>query len=146
MPSMSETVIHAKASPSTLIIFEAFTLPLFVLFLFLALARNAGWAGAVVVGCLCLLIFAWWRSFSITIDQRTLTYKTLFASRQEIKLSDITHTIRRSLLKSNGLRPPNRIEVYALINGQAIEFDINMKVFRLKDVRAIESRFLGLTK
>ena len=131
-----------RAAPSTLIIFEAFTVPLLGLYLFLALERHAGWTGVIVLVGLCLLIFVWWRSFNMTIDQHTLVYTTLLSS-HEIKLSDISHTVRKTLLKSKGIRPPNRIEVYGNINGTPVEFDINMRVFRIEDVRKIEARLLS---
>jgi hypothetical protein len=139
---MNKEVTRARASPSTLIILEAFTMPLFALYLFLALERHAGWGGFIVVGILCLLIFSWWGSFSVTIDQNTLVYTTFFSSRKEIKLNDISSVVRKTLLKSKGIRPSNRIEVYGNINGQAVEFDINLKVFRIEDVRKIEARLL----
>lgn len=139
---MTEEVVHAKASPSMLIVVGVFAMPLLVLSASNALEHKGGWDSTVMIVVLCFVIFAWWRSFSIIIDQHTLIYKTLFSSRKEIKLSDVSRVVRTVEARSKGVRPPNRLEIYGRINGSEIEFDINLKVFRIVDVRKIEARLL----
>lgn len=138
-PMNGSVVVRARAAVSMLFIFETFAVALFLLFLFVGLKRHAGWEGAVVTAGFCLLIFAWWWSFCLVIDKDTLVYKSLFSSRKEIRLSDIAHTVRMVDIISRGTRPPNRIEVYGSINGRPVQFDINMKVFRLEDARKVEA-------
>jgi hypothetical protein len=138
MRRVSPATVRARAAVSMLIIFEAFAVPLFLLFVYVGFNRNAGWNGAMITAGCCLFILAWWRSFHLIIDNEVLIYKALFLSRKKIRLSDITHVVRKVDFISRGVRPPNRMEIYGRVDGRLVEFDINMKVFRFEDVQKIE--------
>lgn len=139
MPMMNDQSIRVTASPSMLIVFECFAVPIFLLFVYGAVINHAGWGGAVITGSLCILIFVWWRSFLLKIEDGELVYRSPFFRRKEIKLSDIRKVIRQIDLVSRGNRPPNRLEVHGVINGSTLDFDINMKAFRPTDVKKIEA-------
>lgn len=139
---MTEEVVSARASPSLLIVAGVFAAPLIALSTTNALEHKDGWGSTILIAVLCLVIFAWWRSFSISIDENTLVYKTLFSSRKEIRLSDVSRVVRTVEVRSKGVRPPNRLEIYGCSGGSEIEFDINLKVFRMSDVKKIEARLL----
>lgn len=136
---MNDHVVQERAALSMLIVFECFTVPIFLLFLYAGLMGHEGWEGAIIAAILCLLVFVWWRSFLLEITGDTLIYRSLFLSRKEIKLCDI-HRVKRTIdLVSHGFRPPNRLEIHAIDRGKNIEFDINMKVFTLAGGKKIES-------
>lgn len=137
---MNDQSIRVTASPSMLLIFACFAVPIFLLFLYGAVISHAGWGGAAITGTLCALIFVWWRMFLLEISDGELVYRSL-SQHRKIKLTDLRHVVRKIDLISHGNRPPNRLEIHGVTNGGANDFDINMKVFRLQDVRKIEAFF-----
>jgi hypothetical protein len=127
-----------KAALSTLAIFEIFALTIFLLFLYAAVVRHVGWEGAFLAGTVCIAIFIWWQSFAVEIDGVELRYKSLFSRKKVIALCQITRAVRKIELASQGNRPPNRIEIYGTVDGRDMNFDINVKPFRLADAKKIE--------
>jgi hypothetical protein len=134
---VTQSLLCSRAAASTLIVFEAFALSLFSLGLYAALVRHAGWDGAIIVGILCIAIFLWWRSFLVQIDESELRYRSMFSDKT-IKLQHITRAVRGIDLLSKDNRPPNRIEIYGLVDGRDVRFDINVKPFHLADVKKME--------
>lgn len=132
------TRLNSRATLSTLVIFEIFAVGISSLFLYAAVARHAGWEGAIIGGVLCVAIFIWWQSFSVEINEVELHYRSLFSTKKVIALRQITRAVRKIELVSQGNRPPNRIEIYGAIDGKDMEFDINVKPFPLADVKKME--------
>jgi len=130
--------LSSRASLSTLLIFEGFSVALTCLFLYAAVARHSGWEGVTVGIAICIAVFIWWRAFSIEIDASELRYKSLFTSPKAIELRYITKTVRRIEVVSKSNHPPNRIEIYGTVDGKQVKFDINMKPFSSADIRKIE--------
>jgi hypothetical protein len=106
--------------------------------LYAAVVHHTGWEGAIVGGVLCVATFIWWQSFSVEIDQVELRYRSLFSTKKVIALRQITRVVRKTELVFQGNRPPNRIEIYGVVDGKDVTFDINVKPFPLADVKKIE--------
>jgi hypothetical protein len=132
------TRLNSRAALSTLVIFEIFAVGISSLFLYAAVARHAGWEGAIIGGVLCVAIFIWWQSFSVEINEVELHYRSLFSTKRVIALRHITRAVRKIELVSQGNRPPNRVEIYGTVDGKDVEFDINVKPFPLADVKKME--------
>ena len=130
--------LRARAALSTLIVPECLALPVFLSFVYLTMNGKDGWGGVFTGGALVVLIFAWWRAFFVEIRDEELVYRSLLV-RKKIKLNDIRSAVRRIDLISRGNRPPNRLEIHAVVNGRHVDFDINMKPFRWEDVKRIET-------
>jgi len=135
---MSQSRLTSRATVSTLVIFEALSLTIFFLFLYAAFMRHAGWDGAIAGCILCLVIFFWWHSFSVEINDSVLRYRSMFSAEKVIELHQITRAVRKVELISQGNRPPNRIEIYGAVGGKEVQFDINVKPFPLADVKKME--------
>jgi high-affinity Fe2+/Pb2+ permease len=134
------------AAPSMLAVFEGFALTLMALFLYAALKYHSGWGGVAVMVVVALLIFAWWRSFSVQIRERALVYTSLFSKKREIKLENIKAISRKIEYPPASGRPPNRLEIYGEVDGRPVAFDINMKVFDLHDGRELEAALISATE
>jgi hypothetical protein len=130
-------LFKSRATLSTLVIFETFAVGIFSLFLYAAVVHHTGWGGAILAGALCVAIFIWWQSFSIEIDDAELRYRSLF-SRRTISLQHISKALRKIELASQGIHPPNRIEIYGTVDGKDVKFDINVKPFPLADVKQMQ--------
>ena len=137
VPIMTDARLNSKAALSTLVIFEIFAIGISLLFIYAAVVRHAGWDGAIIGITLCVAVYVWWQSFSVAIDEFELRYRSLF-SRKVIALRQITRAVRKIELVSQGTRPPNRIEIYGTVDGNEVQFDINVKPFPLSDVKKME--------
>jgi hypothetical protein len=135
---MKETKFCSRAALSTLLIFESFAVGITCLFLYVGIVRHAGWGGVVVGFILCAVIFIWWRSFFVAIDDDELRYRSLLVSEKIIKLRNITNAVRNTEFRRKGNRPPIRIEIYGTVEGKSVNFDINLKPFPLADVKELE--------
>jgi hypothetical protein len=135
---MKETKFCSRAALSTLLIFESFAVGITCLFLYVGIVRHAGWGGVVVRFILCAVIFIWWRSFFVAIDDDELRYRSLLVSEKIIKLRNITNAVRKTEFRRKGNRPPIRIEIYGTVEGKSVNFDINLKPFPLADVKELE--------
>lgn len=138
--------MRLTAASSMLVIFEGFALMLLVLFLYAALKYHSGWAGVAIMFTAALFIFAWWRSFSVQIRERSLIYTTLFSPRREIRLENIKSISRKIERPPVSGRPPNRLEIYGEVDGHQVAFDINMKVFTLQGGRKLEATLMSAMK
>jgi hypothetical protein len=130
--------LNARATLSSLIIFESFAVGILTLFLYAALVRHADWKGVIVGVFLCFVVYLWWQSFSVEIDEVELRYRSLFSKQRVIARRQITRAVRKVELVSQGNRPPNRIEIQGVVDGQDVSFDINAKPFSRSDVQAME--------
>jgi hypothetical protein len=139
---MSEVAccIDVRADLTMLLVFEAFVALLLGLFLYAVIARHVGWEGVVVSVLMGGLVFLWWRSYSLRIVDGVLTYAAFLRAPKAIRLCDITRVTRTIEIASQPGRPPNRLEVFGLVDGREVQFDINMKVFSLADGRRIEAQ------
>jgi hypothetical protein len=130
--------LKSRAAPSTLVAFEIFAVPIFSLFLYAGIVRHAGWEGATLSGAVCIIIFLWWRGFSLEVDESELRYRSFPWTQKAIGLRQITSAVARVDFFSQDNRPPSRLEIRATVDGTDVSFDINVKPFPLADVQKLE--------
>lgn len=128
--------IKMTAAWSTLLIFGVPASVFFAGSLDIGLARH-DWGGAIVSGVMVLWIFAWWRSYSVEINDGLLTYRKLFSRRVVIRLADIKKAENKFVFMPKDGMPPNRLEIQGAANGEPIHFAINLKPFKLTDVHSL---------
>ena len=133
-----DSLFSSRAALSTLFVFEGFAVGITCLSLYAAVVRHVGWEGVIVGLALSIAIFIWWHAFSIEIDESELRYRTLLKAQRVIKLQNIKTAVRKFEIASEGNRPANRIEIYGIVDGKQVNFDINVKPFPLADVKKLE--------
>lgn len=138
MYAVMNKTIKFRAAYSTLIIFETMFGIFFVGYLILQLWKGVGWDVVILLGAVCVTIYVWWSRYAVELDRDKLYYRCLLLGSRIVALSDISHVVKKTLLKSSGLRPPFRLEVYYMDAGKEKEFDINLRVFSLDNVRILE--------
>lgn len=142
----SDAQSRITAAWSTLIIFECIAGGMLMLWLTLALNRprlfvqHPSNAIPVFLATVAVvLVFLWWRTYSIKFDDEMFRYRTLFGRTHRFRIDSVRKAKWTVAIMRDAWRPPNRLEVEYVEGGHTVRFDINMKVFRLDDCRRIES-------
>lgn len=127
------------AACSSLAIFGGLALVAFVGTVYQAITIRSGWGIVIVTGALFIWAFAWWRAYLLEIKDGILTYKKLLSSPITIALESIQSADWGFVFMPQDHRPPYRLRIQGMSNGEPIDFAINLKVFKLHDVRALLS-------
>lgn len=131
--------IRMTAAWSALIIFGGVTLLAFVGTFVQAVTLHSGWGIVVVTGGLFIWTFAWWQAFLLEIKDGVLTYKKLLSPLAVIRIEDIQSADSGFVFLPQDHRPPYRLRICGVSDGVPVDFAVNLKVFKLSDVRALLS-------